>query len=122
MELKRVIVKPLDKDRFELMQDYEFSLPSLSAKIEKGFKSNGANIPRLFWSIYPPNKPEYLSAVVIHDFLCEKAKTREGYKLADLALKEAMQALNCNGFKVFIFYHSCNIYHSIKCFLKGVFK
>ncbi len=47
-ELKRVCVKPYDKDRFEVIQDYEFALLSFKGIVPKGFKTDGASIPRLF--------------------------------------------------------------------------
>ncbi|EGK8127688.1 DUF1353 domain-containing protein [Campylobacter volucris] len=118
--MKKVILKPFSKDRFILVQDYEFNLKSFKGKIPANFTSNGANIPRIFWSIFPPNSPEYLSAVVVHDYLCEKANTKNDYKLADLALYEAMQELGCSKFKTFVFYHACNGFHMVKCFLKGI--
>ncbi|EAH5044254.1 DUF1353 domain-containing protein [Campylobacter coli] len=118
-ELKRVCVKPFDKDRFEVINDYAFALASFNGVIPKGFKTDGASIPRIFWSFYPPFKSEYFSACVIHDFLCEKANSRSDYKIADLALKEAMAFIGCSKFKIFVFYHSCNLYHVIKCLIKG---
>ncbi|WP_317907107.1 DUF1353 domain-containing protein, partial [Campylobacter jejuni] len=114
-----VCVKPYDKDRFEVIQDYEFALLSFKGIVPQGFKTDGASIPRLFWSLFPPFKSEYFSACVVHDFLCEKANSRKDYKLADLALKEAMLLLGCSKFKIFVFYHSCNLYHAIKCLIKG---
>lgn len=119
-DLKRVCVKPYDKDRFEVVDDYAFSLPSFNGVIPKGFKTDGASIPRIFWSIYPPFKSEYFSACVIHDFLCIKARSKNDYMLANKVLKEAMQALEINEFKIFIFYHSCNLFHKIKCLIKGI--
>lgn len=38
-ELKRVCVKPYDKDRFEVIQDYEFALLSFKGIVPKGFKT-----------------------------------------------------------------------------------
>ncbi|EAK5870928.1 DUF1353 domain-containing protein, partial [Campylobacter jejuni] len=72
------------------------------------------------WSIYPPFKSEYFSACVVHDYLCINAKSRDDYRLADLVLKEAMQALEINKFKIFVFYCSCNLFHQIKCLIKGI--
>ncbi len=118
--LKRVIVKPFGKDRFEVVKEFEVSLCGLNFIVPKGFISDGASVPRIFWSIFPPNSPEYLSAVVVHDYLCERANTRNDYKLADLALKEAMQTLGCSSIKTFIFYHACNSFHAVKCFFKGL--
>lgn len=136
-ELKRVCVKPFDKDRFEVIKDYDFNFfivlrnnkVKISGRIKAGYKTDGASIPRLFWSIYPPFKSEYFSACVIHDFLCDEAKKIDNlclqklaYKNADLALKQALKELKINPFKVFIFYHSCNAFHTLKYFLKGVFR
>jgi len=133
IELKRVILKPFAKDRFELVSDYEVLLcikdkkqnifsnhPSgfFCVQIKAGFKTNGVDIPRLFWSIYPPNNPEYLTAVVIHDYLCELASSRIGYKIADLALKEALRRLGVSEFKTWVFFNACNLYHTIKFIFK----
>ena len=40
--------------------------------IPKGFFFNGADIPRLFWRLIPPNDPMILQAVCVHDFVCNK--------------------------------------------------
>lgn len=47
IELKRVCVKPYDKDRFEVINDYEFVLSSFKGIVPKGFKTDEASIPRL---------------------------------------------------------------------------
>lgn len=39
--------------------------------IPAGFFFNGANIPRFFWRLIPPNDPMIQPAVLPHDFLCE---------------------------------------------------
>ncbi|EPR1491182.1 DUF1353 domain-containing protein, partial [Campylobacter jejuni] len=38
-ELKRVCVKPFDKDRFEVINDYAFSLPNYKGIVPQGFKT-----------------------------------------------------------------------------------
>lgn len=43
----------------------------LGHTIPKGWSTNGANIPRILWSFYPPNDPEMIPIVLIHDFLCD---------------------------------------------------
>lgn len=83
--------------------------------IKKGYKTNGANIPRIFWSIFPPNYPEYLTASLIHDYLTDEAvKGAVSFKFADMVLKTAMQDLGCNKFKVLCFYYCCRAYHLMK--------
>lgn len=59
--MDRVVVQPIDKDRFRVYQDYHYQ----GICIPKGFVTNGADIPMFLWSLFPPNSPEYLSAVVI---------------------------------------------------------
>ena len=105
-EIKRPILKPFSKDRFELVEDYRYG----DVIVPKSYKTNGANVPRLFWSIFPPNSPEYLSAVVAHDYLCDKGF----YKLADETLKEMMSELGVAKWKIYCFYYSCRIWHKIK--------
>ncbi|CAD7288201.1 DUF1353 domain-containing protein [Campylobacter suis] len=106
VKINRPILKPVEKDKFELMSEYVYK----DIIVPKGFKTNGANVPRLFWSIFPPNSPEYLSAVVMHDWLCEL----EQYRKADEYLKEMMSALGCSYLKTMIFYYSCRVYHKIR--------
>lgn len=104
--IKKIILKPFDKDKFKLVQEYKYK----DINIPAGFKTNGANIPRIFWSIFPPNSPEYLSAVVVHDFLCEK----EEYKKADLYFKEMLLSLKVSKWKIFVLYGAVRLYHKIR--------
>jgi hypothetical protein len=60
---------PLPNRRFKILEDYEI----LNYKIPAGYISNGADIPRIFWSYKPPNDMDILPAVVLHDYLCSKA-------------------------------------------------
>lgn len=123
-ELHRVIVKPYSKDRYEVFTEYEFKLDnSWLDKIHAGYKTDGASVPRVFWQLFPPFRPEYFTAAVIHDFLCSRAlrepSIKEAYRKADLSLKEAMEILEVPKWKIFLFYHWCDKLHRIKCFLKG---
>lgn len=116
--MNRVVLKPFCKDKFELIEDYSFECGFGVVNVPKGYKTNGANIPRLFWSIYPPNSPEYLSAVVIHDYLCDKAyqndKNYEDFILADKVFFIALKELGVDKFKAGLFYLSCKTYHYLK--------
>ncbi|MBR8466173.1 DUF1353 domain-containing protein [Campylobacter sp. faydin G-140] len=104
--ISRPILKPYSKDRFELVAEYTYD----TIKVPKEYKTNGANTPRLLWWLFPPNSPEYLSAIVVHDYLCDK----EEYRQADEILKQMMIALNCSRFKVNCFYYSCRVYHKLR--------
>ena len=133
MEIRRPILKPFSKDKFELVQEYQYKEITVST----GYKTNGANVPRIFWSIFPPNSPEYLSATLVHDWLCKLADPTNfteaeeifffnlpkpwqditigaRYKIADKYLKEMMSELGCSKLKVWIFYTACRLWHKIK--------
>lgn len=141
MEIRRPILKPYDKDKFELVEEYQYK----DIIVPASYKTNGANVPRVFWSIFPPNSPEYLSAIVVHDWLCEQAAklggadltfrtpitalTRraesqsdafcaeqrfEAFKKADETLREMMIELGCSRLKTWIFYTACRLWHKIK--------
>ncbi|MBE2985487.1 DUF1353 domain-containing protein [Campylobacter sp. RM6883] len=105
-EIKRPILKPFSKDRFELVESYEYG----NIVVPAAYKTNGANVPRIFWSVFPPNSPEYLSAIVVHDYLCDK----ERYKEADEVLREMMTELGCSKIKVWCFYLACRAWHKLR--------
>lgn len=77
--------------------------------IPKGYKSNGANIPRIFWSLIPPNKPKYQPAIMIHDYLCDK----EMYKLADDLFEEVLFDIEIS-WKTKAMVKAVRLYHKIK--------
>lgn len=98
---------PHENDKFEVNDDFE----CCGVKISKGFKTNGANIPRVFWSIYPPNYPNRLIAVTIHDYLCEHAHSKKDYLLADKKLKEVLLYTGSNPITASLFYIGTRLYH-----------
>ncbi|MBZ7995163.1 DUF1353 domain-containing protein [Campylobacter canadensis] len=119
--MKRVIIKPICKDKFELVQEYIYQSKKGSICVPSGYKTNGANIPRFLWSFYPPNSPEYLSAVIIHDYLCDIARKKKSYvfyKEADKVFYEALLELEVSKSKAKIFYFACSFFHWIKKCLK----
>lgn len=112
--MDRVVVQPIDKDRFRVYQDYHYQ----GIYIPKGFVTNGANIPRLFWSLFPPNSPEYLSAVVIHDYMCANVG-EYGYEKADRYFFDAMIEIGVPKWKADLFYFWVKWYHKFKVFKNG---
>lgn len=110
--MDRVVVQPIDKDRFRVYEDYHY----WGICVPKGFVTNGADIPRALWSVFPPNSPEYLSAVVLHDYLCANV-SEYGYKKADEMFYVGMLDIGVAKWKAKLFYKSCRIYHTVKSFL-----
>lgn len=107
--MDRVVVQPIAKDKFRVYQDYRYQ----GICVPKGFVTNGANIPRVFWSLFPPNSPEYLSAVVLHDYMCSKIGVFT-YEEADRYFYNAMIDIGVPKWKAKLFYISCRIYHRFK--------
>lgn len=60
--------------------------------IPEKFKTDFASIPRIFWSVFPPDGI-YTQAAVLHDYLCENPGGRS-QKEIDLIFLEAMEVLN----------------------------
>lgn len=74
----------------------------------KGFKSDGASVPRFFWRMFPPFDL-YLESAVIHDILCVRGKAGKGafdYKEAALIFKEAMEFQGVAKWKVAAMYRA----------------
>jgi len=72
-------IKPSPDNNYIAQTDLIYNYKDKIIKIPKGYKTNGADIPRIFWNIIPPFKPKYIPAVIFHDYLCDI----EQYKLAD---------------------------------------
>ena len=70
---------------FKLLQEYTVC----GVTVPDGYETNGADIPRMFWSIVPPFKPKYLPAIVIHDYLCSK----KDYAKADKYFEELLYSI-----------------------------
>lgn len=64
--------------------------------IPKGFKSDGATIPRILWSIIgPPIASIYAIAAFAHDYLCDESSGYDERVLADAVFRKLL-----NDFKV----------------------
>lgn len=58
--------------------------------IPRGYLTDGASVPRIFWSVVPP-WGIYGAAAIIHDFLCEYLVILVDGKLQKISRKEADQ-------------------------------
>jgi hypothetical protein len=77
-------ISPTLDGNFVLLEDFRID----GYVIQKGYKTNGANVPRMFWSFIPPFKVQNLPAVVVHDWLCDKEKYVEADKLFEILLNK----------------------------------
>lgn len=93
--------------------------------VEKGFLTNGADVPRLLWPLLP-RKGEYDQAVALHDQLCEKpvVMTPDGPKVisreaVDEILFEALQVLKVEEWKLVLIKLGVNTHRKL---IKGSFR
>ena len=55
-------------NKWEVMEDLSFQWFNTDIVVPKGFRTDLASVPRIFWSIYPPFG-RYNGACVVHDYL-----------------------------------------------------
>jgi hypothetical protein len=71
---------------------YASDLLGFTLTIPKNFLTDGASVPRLFWSILPP-WGDYGKAAIVHDYLYRWQRTPKA--VADKVLLEGMWVLGC---------------------------
>lgn len=98
-----VKTSPLPNLRFQLLKSFSYK----DVTVPKGYKTNGADVPRIFWSFFPPYRSDYLPAVIVHDYLCDIGE----YKKADDYFESIMIELNIGKVTVFVMVGSVRIYH-----------
>jgi len=76
------LLQPTKDNRYIVVRDFTYK----DITVPKGYKTNGANVPRLLWSWLPPFKPKFMPAVVVHDYLCDL----EMYEKADQYFTELL--------------------------------
>lgn len=121
--IKRPILSPLSNGNYILTRDYKIKLNNGDLiTIDKGYQTNGADIPRFFWRLYPPYAPQYMPAVLIHDYLCDKAiemakdknELQEKFLYSDMVFKEVLERLCVSKYKVTVFYNAVRLWHKVR--------
>ena len=78
---------------FQLTANFRYHSSVGTITIRKGFYTDGASVPKIFWNIFSP-WGSYFSAALVHDWLYSKDSTAAfplaDRKEADLIFKEAM--------------------------------
>jgi len=104
-------LQPLRNHRFKLLEPVEYN----STLVPKGFYTDGASVPRVFWSLFPPNRTDYLPCAIIHDYLCDL----ERYKEADKIFEECLKDIAIPKWQRWLMVNAVKIYHYIKYRKKG---
>ena len=118
----------LEKDLWVVKKEFHYHIDGDVNKIiivPRGFLTDGATVPRVFWNIVPP-WGRYGQAVVLHDYLCEyqgfwnygvwESLTRAQIdKIFDIAMGE----LGVNSFTRKLMYRSVRAYDILGRFNKN---
>lgn len=110
----------LGRDYWRLVTDVKFYVGDRSDNvwvyIPRGFLTDGATVPRLFWWLVPPLGRHGLAAIV-HDYLCEHETlyTEEGLTQitraeADKIFNEAMRVSQVNRLVRYTMYAAVRLY------------
>jgi len=97
-----LIISPLANDTYKLIENFDYK----EVTVPKGYCTNGADIPRILWSVWPPNRSVYLPAVVIHDYLISIGK----FDKANDYFEEILKILEVNKVTLFCFNKSVRLY------------
>jgi len=108
-----VWLQPLKNHKFKVLKDFYYK----NIKIPKGYISDGATIPRIFWIFYPPNRTDYLPCAILHDYLCDL----ELYDKADKCFLNCLLDLKVGKFTSYLFYYAVKFYHFFKYKLPKLF-
>lgn len=114
-----------DSDLWYTRNEFTFFIGAVSDQryvtVPAGFVTDGATVPRMFWSIFPP-WGIYGQAAVLHDYLCvNRQLTKNGDKEnlsvsqreIDKIFYKAMKVLETPVWKRSIIYASVRIWHTL---------
>jgi hypothetical protein len=111
MRYSDVGVQPLKSHKYRMLTALYYK----DIKVPRGYRTNGADIPRLLWWVFPPNDSDILPAVIVHDFLCDRGH----YCKADRYFNEIMKELQVSKTKRKILHKAVSLYtkyiRSVKC-------
>jgi hypothetical protein len=102
--------------QFKLQQLLVFSTTchssiGLRVSVPRGFVTDFASVPRLFWPIFPPSG-KWNRAAVVHDYLCT-TKTCSRF-MADAVFREAMRELGVPRWRRVLMYYAVRAYSIMK--------
>lgn len=109
-----LLVEVIGKNRFKLASSFEYHVGiypnddlTQIIKVPKGFDTDFASVPRIFWAILSPID-EYAKAAVIHDYCYRHGLFKKSK--CDKIFKEAMEVLNVPKWKIFVIYWSVYLF------------
>lgn len=107
-----MVLKYLGDGRYRLVEPIEL----FGYTVPAGFVTDGASIPKIFWSfIGSPFTGKYVEVAILHDYLYSGAEDIS-FKEANRIFYEGMRRVGVNRFKAYL------MYIAVKLFGKKHFK
>ncbi|EBV2374764.1 DUF1353 domain-containing protein [Salmonella enterica] len=104
------ILEMLGHYNWRVYEPFEFYLSednSDAISVPAGFVTDLATVPRIFWSVMPPDG-KYAKAAIIHDYLYDNALRTK--KEADLIFLDGMAVLGVPKWKRIVMYLAVRIF------------
>ncbi|EAQ5940000.1 DUF1353 domain-containing protein [Salmonella enterica] len=104
------ILEMLEHYRWRVYEPFEFYLSDDNSdviEVPAGFVTDLATIPRIFWTILPPDG-KYAKAAIIHDYLYDNALRTK--KEADLIFLDGMTVLGVLRLKRKVMYWAVRVF------------
>lgn len=103
-----------------LTRSFEYHVGALNSgiviSVPAGFVTDLASVPRLFWSVFPPDG-DYAKAAVIHDYLYASGQYSRLW--ADEIFNEAMGVLGVNPVTRWLIYKAVRLFGAAYFFKRG---
>ena len=110
----RLTISPFNKKTWEVIDEFEFyrgdTLEDSTGlvRVQAGFVTDGASVPRGFWWICPRWDAQYGKAAVLHDKLY--ASHEKSRKESDEIFMEAMEVLGVSKWKRKMMYRAVRMF------------
>jgi len=106
-----VIVKKIGSRLWELHVPLEYRVGGADSTeiitVPKGFKTDFASIPQIFWSLAPPDG-KYTGAAIVHDYLYQKKVYSR--KRSDQIFLEAMKVQKVSWWRRRLMYRAVRLF------------
>lgn len=116
-ELWDIRLTPLKGRRYMVDLPIELLVDGVQYVVPRCYITNGADIPRIFWSIIEPYSSDCMAGVVVHDYLTDLSKTNNTtlpFKTTDKIFYTILTKNGVHEFKRKVMYFFVRLYHKIR--------
>lgn len=105
--IQPLLIEPAGKELWELISDYGVKADGEAYFVPKGFRFDGASIPRFLWRLcgHPLTQPRVYAAC-LHDYLYNLGGNSSDRKIADSLYRDMLKALGISAFVAGVEYYA----------------